>query len=302
MRICVIFNPSARGDKARRFRALLHQISARADLQETRAKGEAQRLAAAAVQSGFDTLVAAGGDGTVHEVLNGMAEAPDGLTRTRLGVLPLGTVNVWARERQLPVASEAAWSVILQNHEIRQDLPWVEWDTTAGRVRRYFVQLAGTGLDARAINLVSWRLKQRIGSLAYIVAGLKALTHPAPLITVSGGPAPVEGRLVLLGNGRFYGGGFTIFPEANPHDGLLNARVFPRTDWVTLVRSGPTLLARKRLPAGVGRSEVAASFTLTAKGQVPFELDGETAGELPATFGLIPSALRVLAPRPPAQG
>src|SRR5688572_4255603 len=97
MKACVIFNPAARGDKARSFQARLNEISRDAVLKPTNAGGVARRLAAEAAQEGFDTIVAAGGDGTLNEVLNGIVDS-DGLNRVRLGVLPLGTANVFAKE------------------------------------------------------------------------------------------------------------------------------------------------------------------------------------------------------------
>src|SRR5215470_1936506 len=101
-RTCVIFNPTARGEKARRFRRHLDAIGAQSALKQTAAPGEARRLAAEAVEEGFEIVVAAGGDGTLNEVLNGLGDAPGGFERVRLGLLPLGTVNVFARELGLP--------------------------------------------------------------------------------------------------------------------------------------------------------------------------------------------------------
>src|SRR5271165_6284868 len=97
-RTCVIFNPTARGEKARRFRRHLDEIATQSELKLTAAVGDARRLAAEAVRQGCQQIVAAGGDGTVNEVLNGMAEVPGGFEAAALGVLPLGTVNVFARE------------------------------------------------------------------------------------------------------------------------------------------------------------------------------------------------------------
>lgn len=293
MRCCVIFNPAAKGNKARRFRTHLDAIRSRATLQQTTGAGDARRLAAAAVREGFDLVVAAGGDGTMNEVLNGLGDVPDGFARTRLGLLPLGTVNVLARELGLPLAPAPAWDILMLDRERRVDVAWVDWTSPTGPERRYFAQLAGAGLDARAIELVSWPLKQKIGPLAYVFAGLKALGESAPPITVSAGESSDTGDLVLLGNGRLYGGDFALFPGANLSDGLLDAVIFPRAGWGTLLRSGPGLLARKRLPAGVARSLRASELTLTSPGRVPFELDGELVGHLPARFGLQPGTLRL---------
>ena len=292
MRTCVIFNPTARGEKAKRFRHHLDAISTESTLKRTTTAGGARRLASQAVEEGFETIVAAGGDGTVNEVLNGIGDVPEGLERARLGVLPLGTVNVFARELSLPIQFEPAWQVIRNGHEARIDLPRVQ---AGGEPKpRYFAQLAGAGLDARAIELVKWQVKKLIGPLAYVLAGLNAVLRAASPITATGGGNTLTGELVLIGNGRFYGGSFNLFPQANLRDGLLDVCVIPRANWLTLARCGPGLLLWKGLPASVTKLFRTPSLTLTSPSAVPVQIDGELVGHLPATFSIEPSRLRVL--------
>jgi YegS/Rv2252/BmrU family lipid kinase len=279
VRTCVIFNPAARGDKARRFRRRLGEIASQGALKATAAAGDARRLAREAVADGFELIVAAGGDGTVNEVLNGIGDAPDGLARARLGVLPLGTVNVFAHEIGLPLRVEHAWATLQCGHETRLDLPCVEFSTNDVRRRQYFVQLAGAGLDARAIELVTWPLKKKFGPVAYVIAGLKALRSRLPKITARGGGQNATGELVLIGNGRFYGGPLEVFPQADLHDGLLDICVLPRANWLTLLRYTPGLLARRKLPANAVQRFRASAF----------ELVGDTSTSL---NGLIPETKR----------
>ena len=296
MRTCVIFNPAARGEKARHFRRHLEALGNQATLKLTAAAGDARRLAEEAVNEGFDIVVAAGGDGTLNEVLNGLGDAPEGFERARLGLLPLGTVNVFARELGLPVRLEAAWEAIQQGKETRIDLPCVDHEADGLRQRRYFAQLAGAGLDARAIELVHWPLKKRIGPLAYVVAGLKALMGAQSKITVTGGGRSETGELVLIGNGRLYGGQYRIFPGADLRDGRLDVCVFPRVNWLTLARCGPALLLQGRPPASLVRAFQAESLTLNSPVTTPLEADGELLGRLPATFSVQRSGLRVIVP------
>ena len=286
MRACVIFNPVAKGEKAERFRQKLETVGAAYTLKNTAAPGDARRLAAEAVQAGFDVVIAAGGDGTLNEILNGIGDIPGGFAHTCLGVLPLGTVNVFARELNLPLAVEQAWEVIRGGRDTHIDLPWVEFSAKGTKQRRYFAQLAGAGLDARAIELVSWSHKKRIGPLAYVVAGLKALTRMRSQIKVSTGANGDVGELVLIGNGRLYGGNYNIFPQADLRDGLLDVCIFPRAGWFNLVRCGVPLLVRGKLPAGATRRLQAETFTLASDSSAPFELDGELIGHLPATFSV----------------
>jgi len=292
----VIFNRKARGGKARRFRQRLRAIGTQSTLKFTVSAGDARRLAANAIQEGFEIVVAAGGDGTLNEVLNGFGDVPDGFDRARLGLLPLGTVNVFARELAIPMQIDAAWAAIQQGRDTLIDLPSVEYRHNDAPQRRYFAQLAGAGLDARAIELVHWPLKQMVGALAYILAGLQALAGAQSRITVTGGGHTATGGLVLIGNGRLYGGELRVFPQANLRDGLLEVCVLPRVSWFVLARCGPSLLLRGTIPASLTQVFQAESLTLSSPTRTPFEADGELVGLLPAKFSLQPSRLRVIVP------
>jgi YegS/Rv2252/BmrU family lipid kinase len=296
MKACLIFNPAARGEKARRFRRHLDEIGSQSVLKLTTGPGEARRLASEAVAEGFETVVAAGGDGTVNEVLNGLGDAPGGFVQARLAVLPLGTVNVFARELEIPIKITAAWECIRRGRETQIDLPCAQSTHNGSIQTRYFAQLAGAGLDARAVELVAWKLKKRIGPLAYVLAGLQALLGAPAEINLTAGGTTATGALVLVGNGRLYGGSFRVFPRANLRDGLLDVCLFPRVNWITLARCGPGLLLRGQLPGSVVKLFQAKSITLTAAKRTPAEIDGELFGTLPASFCLAPHRLRVVIP------
>jgi diacylglycerol kinase (ATP) len=248
------------------------------------------------VRDGFDLIAAAGGDGTVNEVLNGIGDAPDGFARARLGVLPLGTVNVFARELKIPLRVERAWEVLQRGRELKIDLPRVEFSVNGVLKKRYFCQLAGAGLDARAIELVDWQHKKQVGKLAYVIAGLKALCEKKPQITVRANGQNATGELVLVGNGRFYGGSFAILPLADLRDGRLDICVLPRVNWTALLRSAPGLLLRGKLPASVAQHLSAETFELTSETAAAFELDGEWVEKLPVTFAIEREKLRVVVP------
>lgn len=294
MPICVIFNPVAKGDKARHFQSHLDDIAQKASLKLTRSAGDARTLAAEAVREGYETVVAAGGDGTLNEVLNGIGDVRDGFARTRLGFLPLGTVNVFARELRIPLNLEAAWKVIVGGRETLIDLPSVEHGPKPNRRRHYFAQLAGAGLDARAIQLVNWQLKKKFGPLAYVYAGLKALMEKKATIIASDSKHTLHGQLVLVGNGRLYGGNYQTFDQAQMDDGLLDVCLFQKVNFITLLLCAGPLLLAGRLPESRVQRFQAATFSI--EGDSAFELDGELIGELPATFTIERRRLRVLVP------
>jgi diacylglycerol kinase (ATP) len=293
---CVIFNPAARGNKARHFRRYLDEIGGRAALKATAAPGDARRLAAEAIGDGFDTIAAAGGDGTVNEVLNGIGDAK-AFAKVRFGVLPLGTVNVFARELKIPLRIEYAWEVLRRKREIQLDLPQVEFSQNGKAAKRYFIQLAGAGLDARAIELVSWSQKKKIGPLAYLIAGFKAMRERKPIVKASENGSVdkvLEGELVMIGNGKLYAG-FDIFPQADLNDGLLDVCVVPRVNFGALMGNAPSFALRQKLSEKMVKRFRAPSFELTGETTAAFQLDGEGIGHLPAKFSIAPEKLRVVA-------
>jgi len=296
LRIFVIFNPAARGNKARRFRRHLDEMAQQSVFKATTAPGDAQRFAATAVNDGFDLIVAAGGDGTVNEVLNGIGEVPGGFARARLGVLPLGTVNVFARELRIPLRLEHAWAMLRRGRETKIDLGRVDFTQEGQPAVRYFVQLAGAGLDARAVELVSWKLKTHAGPLAYLVAGFQALAEKQSRICVSVNGQKIEGGLALFGNGKYYGGPFEFFPGASLDDGHLDVCVFPSLSLPSLLRLAPSLLLSRKIPQKHVRLARAPKFELTSDPPAAFELDGEWIGYLPAAFSVEPKKLRVIVP------
>lgn len=295
MRICIIFNPTARGDKAKQFRERLAALSTLVTLKPTYAAGSGRGLAAEAVREGFETVVAAGGDGTLNEVLNGIGDVEDGFIKTRLGVLPLGTINVFARELRLPTRLDDAWRIIEQGKETLIDLPSAEFTQNGKPCRRYFAQLAGAGLDSRAIELVDWQQKKLLGPLAYVVAGFKAMTEKRTPITFSSAKVETQGELILIGNGRYYGGSFELFPHADLADGILDVTVFPKVNWEILVRTGWGWLTDQLHSSAGNQRFQTDSFRLSCP-NTAFELDGENVGMLPAGFSIRSRVLRVVVP------
>jgi diacylglycerol kinase family enzyme len=207
----------------------------------------------------------------------------------------LGTVNVFARELRLPLHSRGAWKVLVLGRERSVDLGRAEFSVGGQPQRRCFMQLAGAGLDSRAIELTEWRIKKRFGPLAYLYAGLKALCEKHPVISI-GPDQTAAGELVVIGNGRYYGGPLPVFPRASLEDGLLDVCVLPRTNLPRLaaVLAG---LAIGRMHQFCGARQFTASrLTLTSPARVLLQLDGENVGELPATLSVEPKSLRVIVP------
>ncbi len=296
MRTCVIFNPTAKGDKARNFRRQLDTLGAQAEFKATTHAGAARELAKAAVEEGFETVVAAGGDGTLNEVLNGIGDAEKGFERARFAVIPLGTVNVFALELAIPFGLAQAWELVTAGKERRIDVPEASFRVGEKMETRRFLQMAGAGWDARAIEAVSWTLKKRIGRFAYVWAGLGALEPPEAKVQVRAGNESVEGDFALIGNGRFYAGKYPFLHQADLTDGILDVTVFPEFQWSSLAGCLTNFVLGKYFRPGCQNYLQASELELSSAAVTPFQVDGELVGHLPARISVLPKALRVIVP------
>ena len=281
----VIFNPTARSDRAGKLRSKIEALSGDPVVRLTTTSGDACRLAAEGVAEGFQTIVAAGGDGTVNEVVNGMAESG-----SNLGILPVGTMNVFATEIGIPQGNiERAWDVIQQGHARPLDLPQANG--------HYFIQLAGVGLDATVVQQTTTESKKTLGPLSYLLTLAQVAAVKPPSLIIEGDEIPTrEGRFVLIGNGRLYGGPFPLFKKADLHDGLLDIVVFKNQSHWDVVRYFQAIAFGTHLALPDVEYFQASSVRVRSADEVPFELDGEVAGVLPCEFRISPSKLSVLTP------
>jgi len=299
--IRVIFNPTAHGDKARAFQETLRKLSQGSEvaLHPTTGPSTAAALAISAVEAGCSILVAAGGDGTVNEVLNGLASAKDGLESTALAILPLGTVNVFAKELGIPSQLEAAWQVIQDGTERPVDLPYVDPINDRKPSRRYFAQMAGAGMDSVAIGRVRWELKKKAGQFAYFWACVETLGLRQPRVEFEINGTKRVAPLIGVGNGRFYGGRFPAFPKARLDDGLLDVTVIPRVNPLTILRVLVALQRDRLADCSAAECHQTTELRLRATDGTPWHVEGDVAGDLPVAIGIRPRALRVVGPGGP---
>ncbi len=290
----IILNPAAHSDKAGRLPQRIREISGDVEMRLSTMPGDAELIAGSAVEEGFTTIVAAGGDGTINEVMNGIMSA--GGEDVTLGILPVGTMNVFAVELGIPVnALEKAWRIIMNGEVRRLDLPIC----SAEGVERCFVQLAGVGLDAEVVRRTTRESKKALGPLSYLLSLAQVAGQKPPPITLKCEEGRVRtGSFVLLGNGRFYGGPFTMFRQGSPMDGLLDVLVFQSQSPWDLLRYMHAILTGQHTDLKDVEYFQTSSLALSSAEPVPYELDGEMVGYLPLTFSLRPEALPVLAPPP----
>ncbi|NIP96988.1 MAG: diacylglycerol kinase family lipid kinase, partial [Akkermansiaceae bacterium] len=222
----LILNPRARSERAERALRFVMENATRFAIYASNSPEEAGGLAKRFAAEGEPVVVAAGGDGTLNAVVGGLVGSG-----TILGILPTGTMNVFARELQIPFAHlKRALEIIDDGHVKEVDL--FEANGTP------FVQMAGVGFDAQVIEETTSESKRRLGPLAYLLAAARVLGEKPPRMTVRFDEGnSVEGACVLLGNGALYGGQFRLFGKADNADDLLDVLVYKEAGYKAVLGS-----------------------------------------------------------------
>jgi diacylglycerol kinase (ATP) len=230
-------------------------------------------------------VVAAGGDGTINEVINGLDQG------ATLGILPLGTANVLARELGLPLNVERACERILRGERVRIDLGVA---TNREGVERRFACMAGIGFDAHVVRAVTPRLKRYLRGLAFALTAFKVLAkEDFPSVHVIHGDTTHVTRFAIVANAHHYGGDLRAASDPDLlASGELEVVLVGRVSVLLRPDIFASILARRPLDRYM-RSFTARELSAHAPG-VPVQLDGEVWGSLPMLFRVEPRALEVI--------
>jgi diacylglycerol kinase (ATP) len=295
-RTLIILNPTAgQADPDRVRRQIGGAFAVRKasfDLVETTAGGDAERLAREAVRLGYKTVVAAGGDGTLAEVITGLAKSD-----IPLGIIPQGTANLVASNLSIPGDIERAVDVVVTGKPIPMDVGQLDNG-------RYFALIAGAGWDAEVMQAATRQLKDRLGFGAYLLAALRTVvTPPSALfqITADGQSFEVRAATVLIANvGQVFHAllpmEFRIAPATSVSDGMLDICIFaPRN-----LPDVATVLWKVASRRYVGDQRMiylkAKQIRIEADPPVVAQVDGDPAGETPLVARAIAGGVRVLVP------
>jgi diacylglycerol kinase (ATP) len=307
----MISNPTAGGTGRRQ--ALREAIGVLADYGwhvswcETNGPGDALHLAAEAAALGMDVVVAAGGDGTINEIANGLAASPVAPeSRPALGILPGGTGNVIAAQlgllgiptpihrADMPAAAERLATGTIRNVDLGFALP-------RGRTGRYFLMGLGVGLDAEvtlAVEGPARELKRAIGPAAFGAMGVKTVleTVGTPGVVRANGRR-IKDRLLLgiVSNIRLYAGAVVLSPGARIDDGLLDVELFCGEGPLDVMgHLGAVIAGRRDGPERV--SLQAKRVRIVTARPMPVQLDGDPFATTPVTISTCPGRLRLLVP------
>lgn len=256
------------------------------DLERTRTPGHATALAREAVAGGYELVIACGGDGTVSEVANGLAGST-----VPMGVIPAGTVNIWAAEAGIPTDCGAAARALLRGVVREVDL---------GRAGdRYFLLMAGLGLDGAVARNLSIRMKTSLGRTAYLLAGMRTL--PAfegsrVNFIIDGERLERDAVWIVIGNTRLYGGLLTVTPDAKVDDGLLDLCIFSGRGFLSCTGCLAALLGGRHLRLKSVEYRKCQEVRVESAVPLPIQADGDFIGFSPRTFQVASKALHVMLP------
>ncbi len=291
MKVIVIFNPNAgQADfleaSMNRAATLWRDRGWMVTYAPTQFAGHATQIAREAADNGYDYAIAAGGDGTVNEVMNGLLH-----TNTALGTLPIGTVNIWAREMGLPMDIVGAAKQLLEAQVRSVDVGM------AGD--RAFLLMAGVGFDAAVTQSVDAGEKKRFGAIAYIKQAFQVawkFQGVRTLLRIDG--KRVRGRIlmIVIGNSQLYGGVVKFTAHAIVDDGLLDVCVIKGRSMLTAPLRLFSVFTRNYNRDPKVAYFKASRVEIQGKKRLPIQVDGDFIGKTPMRFEIRPGALRVMVP------
>lgn len=266
------------------------------ELKLTQTVGDAQRLTRDAVDAKMDVVIAAGGDGTINEVIQELVDS-----ETALGVLPIGTANVWAREMGIPLEIAGAGEILAYGRTRQIDV---------GRVRnrdhcRYFLLMVGIGFDGEVTRAVEKKFLKRLGIVGYLLASFwVSIGYDSFQFYAKIGEREIKTRAlqIVIGNTQLYGGAVKFTWQAQCDDGLLDVCIVrKRSKFRRIFIVLDFLLRRKQRSQWVSYDKSATVEVRTRK-PVAMQIDGDSYGNTPATFSIAPRALKVIVPRKAPKG
>ncbi len=299
----LIHNPNAGGGGADRRKELdeARRIFAtggiEADLAETTGPGDATEIALRAGNEGRQLVIACGGDGTLNEVVNGLARQQNG-HRVPLALLPGGTANILAKELTLPWDIPQAAQRLVRG-TVREIALGLATPVQEPERARYFLSVAGAGPDGRITYAVDLELKAKMGIFAYWWQGAReVLNYKFPRFNVKTKDQTIEASLVIVGRTKHYGGPFKITTQADLYEDQFELAVLTTQSGLRYLSYLPTLwFGNLRNSEGVHFVKADTLLCEPTDGEPVYaQVDGEPLSRLPVEFKIVPRALKLLIP------
>lgn len=300
-RVFLVNPASANGSTGRRWPELARRAAALGLDGETvlsERPGHLTELAAQAVAGGATAIVAVGGDGTVHEVVDGLART-DGCDRVELGVIPFGTGRDFARSLRIPRGLDDALAVARSGRVRTVDLGRATYTTGDGEAVAYFANFAGAGISGAIADRANRTTKAFGGRLSFIWATLAVFSRWQPTemtVEIDGDRRQVLLLEALAMNGDYTAGGMWVAPEASLEDGAFDVVLIGDFSKAEFATTFPKIYRGTHVSHAKVEIVRARELRVDAPSPLPIVLDGEQPGTTPVRFEIVPAALRVRVP------
>ncbi len=283
----IIFNPAAGSVGARQSTAARLKELQPIALRTTRRMGDAEKWARVARASKTDTIIVAGGDGTLNEVVNGLGMFAH---KKRIGLVPLGTGNDFARTLGLPATIDDNIEILRAGKTTRIDLVRVK-----SKRSRYFINVSAGGFSGMMNEKITPQIKRTWGPLAYVRGAAAALpnlhAYRTEIVLDDDERLSMDLYNVVVANGRFVAGGLPIAPTADPSDGKLEMVLIPKLGPAEMALLAAQIVLGKHLSSNATIFRQARKIAVRSRPGMWFNVDGELVGNAPAVFQIIPGAL-----------
>lgn len=268
-----------------------------AEVFETRFHNDAQSLASRAVEKKFDAVIAAGGDGTLHQVINGILEGREHIENLPcVGMIPIGSGNDFARTMKISRDYDNIVSR-LRTHSVNPiDIGRIDFNEAGSHRVKYFVNEASIGLGPEVLQKLKGKVKSLPG-LNYYLATLRAFFSYKPVhvrAVTAGWTWESLVRTLSVANGQYYGHGLCIAPGAQTDDGLLNVFLCGRVSVIDFIRYSGRLKKGKHIPLAEISYRTTKKIGLSCELPCMLEADGEIVGQLPVEISILPRKLLFL--------
>ncbi|MDD4229865.1 MAG: diacylglycerol kinase family lipid kinase [Dehalococcoidales bacterium] len=297
----VIVNPTAgsgaTGRKWEKIREHLTESGLAYDYEFTRYRGHGIELAHAASTDGYNFIIVVGGDGTVNEAANGILNSPN-RENTTLGVINTGTGSDFIRTVGTPKDPLEACKFLARQERFLIDIGQVEFYHDGVKTSRFFVNYCGTGFDSEVAEATNRMprpsfISNTLPYLAALVCTLVRYRNRDIQLTIDGKSRQGRFLSVIVANGRYFGGGMKIAPQAELSDGKLNVVTVEDIGKIELLKAFPRIYKGTHITHPKVSVALATSVQVTPEERMPVSADGELLGEGPVSFRLIPQALAI---------
>jgi len=298
-----IVNPNAgngKGGKDReRISEILNRNNIRFEMRSTGRKGQATEFTRDLIAGGYRKIISIGGDGTLHEVINGIFLqdhcAPSDIT---VGIIPVGTGNDWGRMFGIPLVYEGAVQVIREGKQMLHDIGVIDYFNGEEKTKTYFINIAGLGFEAVVVKKTNRQKDKGMSNKAIyfynLLSSLISYRNTPVEITIDGRTSTAKVFSINVGNGRYCGGGMRQTPDAIPDDGLFDITVIKEMGRIEIIKSLQLLYDGTIMSHPKVDGYRSTNLKVTSELPLYIEADGESLGHTPVEFSIIPAAVNIV--------